>query len=171
MQARRQHRHRSVSCAAAAEVGKIISKVEIPAFIPRGDLMDQLTRWAIIEVQENGVANVGMPCKVTPFRRDGELWGFTVSFLKDGVSATDVRVAFDEERTLKYEWVGRGADGFPALEGNSEEVVGKHFEIRKVDDQPVSETVRSGIRDFCQMLVSAINKYYAFGSAFVDDST
>ena len=49
------------------------------------------------------------PLQVTPVRREGMLWGFTVSFLKDGVSATDVRVAFDEETTLKYEWVGRGA--------------------------------------------------------------
>lgn len=45
-------------------VGKLISKVEIPAFIPRADLLDQLLRWAYIEVQENGVANTGSPCKV-----------------------------------------------------------------------------------------------------------
>jgi hypothetical protein len=57
------------------------------------------------------------------------------------------------------------------LEGNAEEILGKHFEIRKIDDKPVSEDVRSSIRDFCQMLVGAINKYYAFGSCFVDDST
>jgi hypothetical protein len=64
------------------------------------------------------------------FNADGALWGFTVSFLKDGVSATDVRVAFDEEMVLNHEWVGRGADGFPLLEGNSREVAGKNFEIR-----------------------------------------
>lgn len=131
--------------AAQAEVGKLISKVEIPAFIPRADLIAQLLRWAIIEVQENGMANVSCPCKVcsvhsrillssiktlyrpqcsqtlplcccqvTPFMRGEELWGFTVQFLKDGVSATDVRVAFDEETTLKHEWVGRGAGLLPS---------------------------------------------------------
>jgi hypothetical protein len=47
--------------------------------------------------------------QVAPFYRDGLLWGFTVSFLKDGVSANDVRVAFDDEVVLKHEWVGRGA--------------------------------------------------------------
>jgi hypothetical protein len=46
-------------------VGKLFSKVEIPAFIPRQDLMDQLIRWAFIEVQENGMGNVGCPCKVS----------------------------------------------------------------------------------------------------------
>ena len=46
------------------QTGKLISKVEIPAFIPRADLLDQLTRWASIDMQENGVANVGCPCKV-----------------------------------------------------------------------------------------------------------
>ena len=50
--------------AAQAAPGKLISKVEIPAFIPRRDLIDQLLRWAIIEVQENGMGNVGCPCKV-----------------------------------------------------------------------------------------------------------
>ena len=57
-------------------------------------------------------------------------------------------------------------DGFPALEGNSEEVLGKHFEIRKIDTKPVNEGIRSAIRDFCQMLVGAINKYYAFGGCW-----
>ncbi len=53
------------AAAQAAEGGKLISKVEIPAFIPRPDLIDQLVRWAMIEVQENGVANCGMPCKAS----------------------------------------------------------------------------------------------------------
>lgn len=47
-----------------AAPGKLISKVEIPSFIPRSDLMDQLLRWALIELQENGVASVGCQCKV-----------------------------------------------------------------------------------------------------------
>lgn len=53
-----------VARSAQAEAGKLISKVEIPAFIPRVDLIDQLVRWAVIEIQENGMANVGCPCKV-----------------------------------------------------------------------------------------------------------
>lgn len=167
----RTQRKNSTICQATTEVGKLITKTEIPAFIPRADLMDQLVRWATIEIQESGVANVGMPCKVTPFYREGTLWGFTVSFLKDGVSANDVRVAFDEEVTLKHEWVGRGADGFPALEGNAEEIIGKNFEIRKIDDRPAADLTKTAIKDFCKMLVAAINKYYAFGSCFVDDST
>ena len=57
------------------------------------------------------------------------------------------------------------------LEGSSEEIQGKNFEIRKMDDNPLSDNLRSSIRDFCQQLVAAINKYYAFGSAFADDST
>jgi len=53
-----------VMAAAQAEVGKLISKVEIPAFIPRPDLVEQLLRWAVVDMQESGVANVGCPCKV-----------------------------------------------------------------------------------------------------------
>ncbi len=44
--------------------GKLISKTEIPAFIPRQDLLDQLTRWAFIDIQEEGVENLGIACKV-----------------------------------------------------------------------------------------------------------
>lgn len=59
-----------IARSAQAEVGKLISKVEIPPFIPRVDLIDQLLRWAVIEVQENGMANVGCPCKVRKRKRE-----------------------------------------------------------------------------------------------------
>lgn len=38
-------------------------------------------------------------------------------------------------------------------------------------DRQLSEPTRQCIRDFAQLLVASINKYYAFGSCFVDDST
>ena len=50
--------------------------------------------------------------------------------MRDGVTLTDISVAFDEEVTLKYDWVGKAADGFPQLEGNAEEIYGKNFVIR-----------------------------------------
>jgi len=37
---------------------------------------------------------------------------------------------FDEEKCLKHQWVGRGADGFPSLEGNTEEILGNELCIR-----------------------------------------
>lgn len=55
----------TVQAAAAAEVGKLIAKTEIPAFIPRQDLMDQLTRWAYTDIQEEGMRKFGLPCKVS----------------------------------------------------------------------------------------------------------
>ena len=42
---------------------------------------------------------------------------------------------------------------------------------RKLDDNPVDEELRACIRRFCEALVSAMNKYYAFGSCFLDDYT
>ena len=35
----------------------------------------------------------------------------------------------------------------------------------------IDDEVRSAIRSFCQGLVAALNKYYAFGSAFVDEAS
>lgn len=164
--------HGSMSVVAQAETsGVLISKVEIPAFIPRDDISDQLLRWALIEIQEEGVANVGCPCRVTAYSVNGSLMGFTVSFMKDGEAETEVRVAFDDDVALKHEWVGRGPDGMPMLEGKQEEVSGKNFEIRKLGENKVSDATKVSIKEFCQLLVGAINKYYAFGSCFVDDTT
>ena len=42
---------------------------------------------------------------------------------------------------------------------------------RKEDDNPLDDEVRGAIRSFCQGLVAAINKYYAFGSVFVDEAS
>lgn len=39
--------------------GKLISKVEVPAFIPRQDLCEQLYRWALSNAQDEGLANFG----------------------------------------------------------------------------------------------------------------
>lgn len=43
----------------ALQTGKLISQVEIPAFIPRQDLLEQLTRWALSNAQDDGLANFG----------------------------------------------------------------------------------------------------------------
>ena len=54
----------AVQAAATTEVGKLIASTEIPAFIPRQDLMDQLTRWAYNDIQEEGMRKFGLACKV-----------------------------------------------------------------------------------------------------------
>ena len=162
----------AMSVVAQAESGGVlISKGEIPAFIPRDDISDQLLRWALIEIQEEGVANIGCPCRVTAYNVEDSLMGFTVSFMKDGEAETEIRVAFDDDVIFKHEWVGRGPDGMPMLEGKQEEVPGKNFEIRKLGENKVSDATKVSIKEFCQLLVGAINKYYAFGSCFVDDTT
>ena len=112
--------------------GNLISKTEIPAFIPRQDMMDQLLRWASNEATDpDMIGKYGLPIKVEPYNnKDGMLWGVTISILRDGALATEVGIRYDEEEVLKHAWVGRGADGFPTLEGESTSIVGKHMEIR-----------------------------------------
>lgn len=106
---------------------------------------------------------------------------------------------FDEEIVTKHQWVGRGSDGFPSLEGNEEQIMGNELIIRrathtfwhsrrlssvsdsagtdmallcrKIDDNPIDDETRSAVRAFCVKLVESVNKYYAFGSCFVDDNT
>lgn len=39
---------------------------------------------------------------------------------------------FDDKEVTKHQWVGRGGDGFPTLEGNETKVVGDELIIRWV---------------------------------------
>lgn len=147
----------------------LISKTEVPSFIQRDDMMDQLYRWALIEAGEGGLRNFGMPMKVGPVYYKETLWGFDLELLKEGVKKADLGVNFDDEITLKHEWVGKDQDGFPTFEGNAEEIPGKHLEIWKIDPVPVDEDTRATIRALCTGLVSALNRYYAFGSVFAEE--
>ena len=47
---------RLIPSAALAEgvTGKLISSTEVPAFIQRDDMMDQMHKWAVIEAGEGG---------------------------------------------------------------------------------------------------------------------
>jgi hypothetical protein len=61
------------ACAA-----KLIAKSEISPFIPRSDLMDQMYRWAVLEVKNDGVANFGVACDVEFVQREESPWAFIV---------------------------------------------------------------------------------------------
>ncbi len=133
----RKHRYvrKAELCLSGVHAaGTLISKTEIPAFIPRSDLMDQLLRWAQNEATDpDMIGKYGLPIKATPFyKEDGRLWGLTFSILRDGALATELGLRYDEEEVLKHEFVGRGPDGFPTLEGNSVSIHGKNLEIRCV---------------------------------------
>ena len=127
---------RNIAYAAAAPPatgpGKLLATSEISAFIPRQDLIDQLLRWAVIDAQDQGVANFGLPMTVKPtYRNEGEIWGFTVTVhSREGETLTQLSVRLDDSHVTKHEYMGRGADGFPSPEGGSEEIEGKNLEIR-----------------------------------------
>jgi hypothetical protein len=133
-----QQKQRLIICRAEAKeqvpvklprTGSFISKTEVPAFIPRDDMMDQILRWALIEAEEGGQRNFGMPMKVHQRFRDGQTWGMDIEIIREGVKVTDLSVGFDGEITTKSEWIGQDESGFPTMEGKQEEVPGKHFEI------------------------------------------
>lgn len=108
----------------------LISKTEVPSFIQRDDMMDQLYRWTLIEAGEGGLRNFGMPMKVEPLYYEETMWGFDVEVIKEGVKKADLGVNFDNEVALKHEWVGRDPQtGMPVMEGDAKEVTGKHIEI------------------------------------------
>lgn len=89
--------------------------------------------WAAFEASDpDALAKFDLPIKVTPYYKDGknQLWGMSIAFVKDGVTATTIGVKYDNEEVIRHEWVGRGSDGFPTLEGNSQDILGANLEIR-----------------------------------------
>ncbi|MEW5302816.1 MAG: hypothetical protein WDW38_004072 [Sanguina aurantia] len=157
-------------CHAVILDGKLISRTEVPAFIQRDDMMDQLYRWTLMEGQEAGMRNFGAPMVITPQYQESSLWGFNIGIYREGIKLTDLGVQFDDDIVTKHEFVGKDERGMPLLEGRVDEIKGKHMEIWKLDSIPVDEDLRATIRSYCTALVSALNRYYAFGSVFVDDS-
>lgn len=140
---RHPRQQRRAPCAVAGATGEaaksdlalprkghmMISKTEVPSFIQRDDMMDQLYRWAVIEAGEGGLRNFGMPMNVAPVFHQEVMWGFDLEIIREGVKKADLGVNFDGETALKHEWVGRDQDGFPTFEGDAMPVLGKHIEI------------------------------------------
>ncbi|CAD7702291.1 unnamed protein product [Ostreobium quekettii] len=114
---------------------------------------------------------------VRPFYREGRegeeeeqrLWGFDVELVDDGAMVCRVCVRMDTEVVEKPDFIGIGQDGFPVNEGGTTSVEGRFFQIWKVGDEVVTDSIREVLRLFCTSLMHAINKYYAFGSCFTDD--
>ena len=77
--------------------------------------------------QDEGRARYGAPLRVTPFNHpeSGEPWGFDLDILSLSSSGNDsndpisakLRIGFDDGIVNKRQWVGRGTDGFPKMEG------------------------------------------------------
>jgi hypothetical protein len=119
------------AAALACRAGKVISKTEVPAFIMRDDMMDQIVRWALIEAAENGHRNFGLPMTVENlFRDDGNLNGIKVAILREGVKLTDIVIEFDNEVCYKYDWIGIDDEMNAVPEGDGRKVEGKNIEIR-----------------------------------------
>lgn len=123
-------RGQAMVCHAVVLDGKLISRTEVPAFIQRDDMMDQLYRWTLMEGQEAGMRNFGAPMVITPQYQDSSLWGFHVGIFREGVKLTDLAVQFDDDVVSKHEFVGKDErNGMPVLEGRVDEIKGKNMEI------------------------------------------
>ena len=98
---------------------------------------------------------------------EDRLKGFSVKVGEE----TTIEVGMDDEVTEKYEFISRGPDGFPVPKGKCEEIHGKYLEVRKTDDNEVSENAKQAIRELISQVMKAFDSYYAFGSVFSHDST
>lgn len=162
--------HAVVLAAAEAIIqGVELSKVAVPAHLPRDDLADQLMCMAINEAEANPVRTFGMKYSVDAVYRGDSLWGFDVTFVREGAAAAKLRCSFDEEVFEKHQWLGRGADQMPEWAGDVTEIMGKHFVIAKICDNKADAEVKATLRAFCGKLATHVNNYYAFGSVYAED--
>ena len=148
----------------------LLTKSEVPAFIPRADLMQQMTRWAEMEAAEKGRTVYGVHMAVEPVTTDeGLALGFKVTMGDDN---NVIVVKMDEGSTEKFQFIKQDMEtGMPKPGGAAEEVEGKFFEIWKVDLNDVAPETKAAIKLLCQSIAQAFDKYYAFGSVFLDDTT
>jgi len=165
-------RGQAVRCYAATDKSgsgtvKVLTKAEIPAFIPRDDFLQQLYQWAEISIGQRGRTTFGYSMVVEQLVAEDRLKGFSVKVGEE----TTIEVGMDDEVTEKYEFISRGPDGFPVPKGKCEEIHGKYLEVRKTDDNEVSENAKQAIRELISQVMKAFDSYYAFGSVFSHDST
>lgn len=147
----------------------MLTRSEIPPLIDRDDLLINLYKWALLEVVERGRTTFGFSMAVGPcMREDGTtLKGFSVRVGDE----TTIEVKMDDEKTEKWDFLRPNPEtGMPENAGNKTEVLGKFVEIHKMDDNKVSAEAKDAIKKVVQLLAMTIDKYYAFGSVFIDDS-
>jgi hypothetical protein len=68
----------TVRASAVLQRATLLAKSNIPAFIPRSDLLDQMQRWLELEVVTDGMSNFGVPCTMETVKREDQLWGFVI---------------------------------------------------------------------------------------------
>ena len=159
----------ATSSPGALPAQLLLTRSEIPPLIDREDLIINLYKWAQLEVVERGRSTFGFSMVVGPvLREDGEtLKGFSVRVGDE----TTVEVRMDDDKTEKWDFLRPNPKtGFPEKGGNRTEVLGKFVEVYKVDDNKVSAEGKGAIKKLVQLLAMTIDKYYAFGSVFIDDS-
>lgn len=95
--ARPAQRAQRVAAQAAATEPKLLAKSPIPAFIPRDDLMQQIHRWANVEVVGNGASNFGMACTMEELFReadDGQTWPWGLLINLERVRRPQIRIVY-----------------------------------------------------------------------------
>ncbi len=71
-----------------------------------------------------------------------------------------------------YDVVGMDKDGFPVLQtmdGQERLVKGKNFIVRRDKTKPVPSQHVETVKALLTNMLSAVNKYYAFGSCFSEE--
>jgi len=148
-----------------AEETVVISRIEVPPYVPRADFLDQLVRWAVIEVDQSFPHGVA---KVAPLHKNtGEYRGFELQ-----VGQNIVDCVIDDEkvgniRTLSTRTMGNVGSTVASAPAGAM-VSGKHFEIRRRASEPLAAEAKPVVRRFLKSLSLAITNYIAFGTVFAD---
>eukprot|EP00240_Pyramimonas_obovata_P012969 CAMPEP_0118933576 /NCGR_PEP_ID=MMETSP1169-20130426/12067_1 /TAXON_ID=36882 /ORGANISM="Pyramimonas obovata, Strain CCMP722" /LENGTH=240 /DNA_ID=CAMNT_0006876359 /DNA_START=68 /DNA_END=790 /DNA_ORIENTATION=+ len=159
---------------------KVIGKAEIPALVPRGDFLDQLLKWSIMEFEENGRKRYGTKMIVDIcdeyVLEDGTPTAFAIKMKRpEGGDDLHIEVCMDDqkvevEKTLEGFGKEKDAEAEENPFARAYEVIGKNLIIRRKEG-PLEEDLRPMVAKVLSALSKSVNTYYAFGSVYVDDAT
>merc|ERR1712032_293950 len=97
------------------------------------------------------------------------LWGFKVTVMRDDSPVCDIGFQFDDGVQIKHQYFAKDSEGMPKPAGRKEEIQGKKLEVKKLDDNPVTEEDKAAIKRLCVSFGEAMNAYYSFGSVHGED--
>mmetsp|Transcript_50635 Transcript_50635/g.162058 ORF Transcript_50635/g.162058 Transcript_50635/m.162058 type:complete len:209 (+) Transcript_50635:48-674(+) len=165
----------SMRVNAAADFGdkplKDICKAEIPAFIPRTIFMNEMYRWAALDLVEHKGPEFGLPVKVDTLSSSGANDGFCIDIFNPSGEhyVAQLVVKMDDEPVTYYEKIERGEGEELLKKSGAVEVVGRYMEIKKVGMEMVDPEYTSSVKGLLAETVSAVDKFYTFGSPFNEE--
>jgi len=166
---------------------RYIGRTEIPAGVPRRDLVDSIQQWAANELREEFEVKF-LDFKLVVDQEEDRItepdaFSLTVRFISPNGEHITIELCLDQEviksaRTIEgfvledmkrniLDAQGNQDPRTLSMVGTEGVVKGRYFLVRRKESQ-MPDVLRPMVSEFLKELGLALTRYYAFGSLFVD---